>query len=170
MSDIVARLRAEAKELDFDAVSDLLNEAAAEIERAAMTARADKERGEANTPSPAVVEALRHVGWLEEHIRQALDALHRFRRDTGTPDNEAAVKCLERALAQAGQPQEGWRPPKSAGAKEAERLRDLVRRFLQCPEIADCAPVGLDQETRALERRARAYLALAAPSATGEKE
>lgn len=34
----------------------------------------------------------------------------------------------------------------------------IIRGFLDCPEIADCAPEDLDNETRNLERRARQYL------------
>jgi hypothetical protein len=41
---------------------------------------------------------------------------------------------------------------------EVERLREIVRDFLNCPEIADCAPDDKDPETNALERQARAAL------------
>lgn len=37
----------------------------------------------------------------------------------------------------------------------------IIRDFLACPEIADCAPEDLDQETRSLETRARRYLEVA---------
>jgi hypothetical protein len=36
----------------------------------------------------------------------------------------------------------------------------IIRGFLDSPEIADCAPEDLDNETRDLERRARQYLTL----------
>lgn len=42
-----------------------------------------------------------------------------------------------------------------------ERVRELeaiARGFLDCPEIADCAPVDKDPETDDLERRARRAL------------
>lgn len=35
---------------------------------------------------------------------------------------------------------------------------EIIRGFLDCPEIADCAPEDLDNETRDLERRARRFL------------
>lgn len=35
---------------------------------------------------------------------------------------------------------------------------EIIRGFLECPEIADCAPDDKDPETDALERRARAAL------------
>jgi len=60
-----------------------------------------------------------------------------------------------------------WRAPKaierrlSEYSAEAEASVDaaaIIRDFLSCPEIADCAPEDLDQETRSLERRARRHL------------
>jgi hypothetical protein len=43
---------------------------------------------------------------------------------------------------------------------------EIIRGFLSCPEIADCAPEDLDNETRDLERRARRFLA--SPPSDGE--
>ncbi len=41
---------------------------------------------------------------------------------------------------------------------EVDRLRVIMRGFLDCPEIADCAPDDKDPETDALEREARSAL------------
>jgi hypothetical protein len=38
---------------------------------------------------------------------------------------------------------------------------EIIRVFLACPEIAECAPEDKDPETDAIERRARALLAMA---------
>ncbi|MDW9363642.1 hypothetical protein GOA99_19600 [Sinorhizobium meliloti] len=46
--------------------------------------------------------------------------------------------------------------PPPAGADEA---RQIIRGFLDCPEVADCAPEDLDNDTRDVERRARKFLA-----------
>ncbi|WP_234896379.1 hypothetical protein [Sinorhizobium meliloti] len=48
-------------------------------------------------------------------------------------------------------------------AVEGEEARQIIRGFLACPEVADCAPEDLDNETRDLERRARKFLATLAP-------
>ena len=42
--------------------------------------------------------------------------------------------------------------------EENARLREIVRGFLDCPEIAYCAPEDMDPETYELERQARAAL------------
>lgn len=42
--------------------------------------------------------------------------------------------------------------------EENRRLRGIARGFLDCPEIADCAPDDKDPETDRLEREARAAL------------
>jgi len=51
-------------------------------------------------------------------------------------------------------------------AEERQPLLALIKRFLLCPEIADCAPEDLDNETRELERDARRALG----DASGKKE
>ena len=60
----------------------------------------------------------------------------------------------------------GWLHQAAADATEIvrletdiERLQEIVRGFLDCPEIADCAPEDKDPDTDDLERRARALLA-----------
>lgn len=49
---------------------------------------------------------------------------------------------------------------------ELDEAVEVVRGFLQCPEIADCAPRDKDPDTQVVERRARAFLA---KHASGEK-
>lgn len=56
-----------------------------------------------------------------------------------------------------------WRAPEAIEARLAEHsaraeAAAIIRDFLSCAEIADCAPEDLDQETRTLEKRARRYL------------
>ena len=68
----------------------------------------------------------------------------------GQPDDEMRVTADElRAILETA-----WNT--RALDAEAERLRRIVRGFLDCPEIADCAPEDKDVETDALEREARA--------------
>ena len=40
-----------------------------------------------------------------------------------------------------------------------DEATEIMRGFLSCPEIHDCAPDDLDNETRELERRARKFIA-----------
>jgi hypothetical protein len=56
-------------------------------------------------------------------------------------------------------------PPEPVSMVEGEAA-EIIRGFLSCPEIADCAPEDLDNETRDLERRARRFLA--SPPSDGE--
>ncbi|MDW9722127.1 hypothetical protein GOB91_07125 [Sinorhizobium meliloti] len=55
--------------------------------------------------------------------------------------------------------------PPPAGADEA---RQIIRGFLDCFEVADCAPEDLDNDTRDVERRARKFLASPPASAGAE--
>jgi hypothetical protein len=48
--------------------------------------------------------------------------------------------------------------PEPVSVVEGEAA-EIIRGFLSCPEIADCAPEDLDNETRNLERLARRFLA-----------
>jgi hypothetical protein len=48
---------------------------------------------------------------------------------------------------------------------EGERLRAIVQRFLDCPEIADCAPEDKEGETHQLEHDARSALSPSPPEA-----
>lgn len=74
-------------------------------------------------------------------------------------EERTAVRELQRdACARDGVPMPSERPVVDKMRAEVERLREVVRGFLDCPEIADCAPDDKDPETDALERRARAAL------------
>src|SRR5690242_19332032 len=59
--------------------------------------------------------------------------------------------------------------PDTVKLREAlEAARRIVRGFLECPEIADCAPEDKDPETDELERQARALLASAKELGEGD--
>ncbi|MFQ6161443.1 Lar family restriction alleviation protein [Sinorhizobium meliloti] len=49
-------------------------------------------------------------------------------------------------------------PAIGEGSRVEDEAAEIIRGFLSCPEIADCAPEDLDNETRDLERRARRFL------------
>jgi hypothetical protein len=49
-------------------------------------------------------------------------------------------------------------PAIGEGSRVEVEAVEIIRGFLTCPEVADCAPEDLDNETRDLERRARRYL------------
>lgn len=49
--------------------------------------------------------------------------------------------------------------PRVSPQADLQEALDIIRGFMESPEIADCAPDDKDPETDALERRARAVLA-----------
>lgn len=72
---------------------------------------------------------------------------------------------IARQREEIGRLRTGWLAQAARDATEIIRLevqidllREIIRGFLDCPEIADCAPDDKDPDTNSLERSARSAL------------
>lgn len=105
-----------------------------------------------------LAELVRHYTYFVEHS----DTISRRQFKTSDQQHVAIFKALQIARSdelRRTEAQNRWREPEAITARLAEySAAALIRGFLVCPEIADCAPEDLDQETRTLEKRARRYL------------
>lgn len=92
---------------------------------------------------------------LPAHYTAAQMAIEAIARAEGDIKQVAAV-----AGAEQGKSRHRDLEPSSSPDPIREEMASIVQGFLECPEIADCAPEDKDQETDDLERRARTALSL----------
>lgn len=115
--------------------------------------RAEKAESEAAALREKLVEY--------EHREKVRDAVGKTLLETANQKMEAATTRAEFLSKLYDQREERLGNLDAANVELRAELAEreaIIRGFLRCPEIADCDPRDLDQDTRALERRARTAL------------